>query len=238
MGKDGAAVAPTAAGGEEWLPKVRKALERALTGDGGAKGGAAHRRRGDGDAGGGGVGVHDCPVGEGGKACSGRGVCHSDLGRCQCPLAWRGAACERLVPQLCNFADGEATVSRCAGTCDMETNKCRCGARARHPDRPMHRCYYDGIDEEMPWKAIQWDNWNNAAVWHFWHNTSGIPHGENLAGYRIKMREDALKGNTWCDADPPLSNRWDLEGEAGPEPKVWRCKLDPGLKAPAFKSSS
>ena len=80
--------------------------------------------------------------------------------------------------------------------------------------------------------------WNNAAVWHFWHNTSGIPHGENLVGYRIKMREDALKGNTWCDADPPLSNRWDLEGEAGPEPKVWRCKLDPGLKAPAFKSSS
>jgi hypothetical protein len=42
------------------------------------------------------------------------------------------------------MANGDQVVNRCAGHCDEETSKCRCGG-GRHPERDMFKCEFDGI---------------------------------------------------------------------------------------------
>jgi hypothetical protein len=50
--------------------------------------------------------------------CQGRGVCNLETGRCACRSGYSGDACEARELYPCNTPQGNAILSRCAGSCD------------------------------------------------------------------------------------------------------------------------
>jgi len=97
-------------------------------------------------------------------------------------------------------------LTRCAGSCDEDVNRCLCGEGARFPQRPMVHCVYYGVENDMPWQAPGWASFAQAPRSAFW-----TPGGADKAS-RARFASVA-----WCDADPDLSQR----------PKV-RCKCYDG----------
>ena len=87
---------------------------------------------------------------------------------CTCPPGWTGEACERRDPSPCNSANGGRVLSRCAGVCDEDVNRCMCGDRSSHPGRPMRACYYDGVERDMPWLTPNWGGFSHGPRSHFW----------------------------------------------------------------------
>ena len=174
--------------------------------------------------------------------CQGRGVCNLETGRCACRSGYSGDACEARELYPCNTPQGNAIISRCAGSCDegvcslfspsraraerraarteshgfrdfterfslgpipnpflaawsstpsrlaprcgalffsgwrralcavalgrerhvtrerppgalADRNKCYCGEGSAFPQRAMNRCYFDGIQDAMPWEV-------------------------------------------------------------------------------------
>ena len=95
--------------------------------------------------------------------CSGHGQCHfirtggnGWSRRCACNPGWGGEACERREGSPCNTPAGGRVLTRCAGTCDDDVNRCYCGPHARFPKRPMMHCQYDHVERDMPWQTPAW----------------------------------------------------------------------------------
>ncbi len=127
--------------------------------------------------------------------CSGHGQCQAQRGitgrwatRCACAPGWNGTACEVRDASPCNTPQGGRVLSRCAGHCDEDVNRCYCGAGSRFPSRPMPWCYYDGVERDMPWQTPAWSGFAHGPRAHFWGGGSGAAKpGGSLA---------------WCDAEP------------------------------------
>jgi hypothetical protein len=96
--------------------------------------------------------------------CSGHGQCQPQRGTagvwstsCACAPGWNGTVCEVRDASPCNTPHGGGRVlSRCAGRCDEDVNRCYCGEGSRFPARPMPWCYYDGVENDMPWQTPKW----------------------------------------------------------------------------------
>lgn len=87
-------------------------------------------------------------------------------------------------------------LTRCAGTCDKDINRCLCGEGARFPRRPMVHCLYNGVEHDMPWQTPGWANFARAPRTAFWTAGGGA------AASRVRGASVA-----WCDADPDLLQR-------------------------------
>lgn len=127
-----------------------------------------------GDSGGGG----GTAVAAGGSALrceDGHGAFDVYTGGCLCRTGWRGPTCAEADPQTCNdprtagVKPGRCThpsgcgpgcacsrgteyshmLSRCAASCDLESNRCLCGSRARYPRRQMNLCEWRGIEKAL-----------------------------------------------------------------------------------------
>ena len=129
--------------------------------------------------------------------CSGRGQCQPSRGpdgvwgvRCACRPGWAGERCEVRDASPCNAPEGGRVLTRCAGHCDDDVNRCYCGAGSRFPHRPMPWCVFDGIEKTMPWQTPAWAGFARGARSAFW--SDGAP--STAVGARV----------AWCDADPAL----------------------------------
>ena len=60
--------------------------------------------------------------------------------RCLCAPGWQGEVCGVREDSPCNTPEGGRVLTRCAGTCDNDVNRCLCGAGSRFPHRPMVHC--------------------------------------------------------------------------------------------------
>ncbi|EFJ49814.1 acetylglucosaminyltransferase [Volvox carteri f. nagariensis] len=105
-------------------------------------------------------GSKDCPKTKWGP-CNGVGNCHYDIGVCQCPAGWKGAACDEPEKRPCTnghkAADGPIDVilssigpdgmdldlmadgwsaSRCGGFCDDDRASCWCPANTTFGRKP------------------------------------------------------------------------------------------------------
>ena len=107
--------------------------------------------------------------------CSGHGQCQSQRGtagvwstRCACAPGWNGTACEVRDASPCNTPHGGRVLSRCAGHCDEDVNRCYCGEGARFPSRPMPWCYYDGVENDIPWQTPAWSGFAHGPKARFW----------------------------------------------------------------------
>lgn len=133
------------------------------------------------------------------KNCSSRPSCHRVragsriFSYCLCQPGWSGEACERRDASPCNTPDGGRVLSRCAGTCDEDVNRCSCGDSSRYPDRPMRACYYDGVEDRMPWLTPSWGGFAHGPRSHFW-------------GYNISSGEQQSIG-AWCDVSAGIKQR-------------------------------
>ena len=86
-------------------------------------------------------------------------------------------------------------LSRCAGTCDTDLNRCVCGAGARFPERAMQGCQYEGVERDMAWQTPAWGGFARGARAAFWRkDASAAP--STRAGVA-----------PWCDADLALQQR-------------------------------
>ncbi|KAK3246042.1 hypothetical protein CYMTET_44413, partial [Cymbomonas tetramitiformis] len=102
------------------------------------------------------------------RGCSNAGVCNAELGACFCRSGWTGVSCETPDLWPCDHPDGRGVVTRCAGQCSTENNRCYCGEHSKYPDRPMQKCLWDGVDLARPFQDPAWDNWPHAPKYHFW----------------------------------------------------------------------
>lgn len=114
-----------------------------------------------------------------------------------------------LTPQECNDPRPRCTnnhnchewtrlVSRCAGGCDVTSNRCLCGPRARYPERPMFMCEWRGINRVINWRSPGWAHFTlmepYAEIWprygraDFPLGTRRNHHIPNLAGTRCGLR--------------------------------------------------
>jgi len=129
--------------------------------------------------------------------CSGHGQCHAQRGgvaaawaaRCVCAPGWNGTACEVRDPSPCNTPQGGRVLSRCAGACDADVNKCLCGEGSRYPLRPMAWCYYDGVERDMAWQTPTWSGFAHGPKASFWGGTAAA-------------RGSSGGAQPWCDARP------------------------------------
>ena len=111
---------------------------------------------------------------------------------CACAPGWTGATCAILDPSPCNTFDGGRVLSRCAGHCDTERNKCVCGPGSRFPLRSMAKCEYIGVAKEKPWLSPGWGRFAQAPKTAFWDASA---------------RRDRHARVAWCEADPALRQR-------------------------------
>ena len=116
--------------------------------------------------------------------------------RCLCAPGWSGAACETREASACNTPQGGRVLTRCAGTCDEDVNRCLCGPGSRFPHRPMVHCRYEGVEKDMPWQTPNWANFAKGPRRAFWSAA------EDQAQLRVRGATVA-----WCDADPALRQR-------------------------------
>ena len=116
--------------------------------------------------------------------------------RCACRPGWEGERCERRDASPCNTPEGGRVLTRCAGSCHDDVNRCMCGEGSRFPSRPMMQCIYEGVEKDMPWQTPLWGNFRRAPKGEFW--TPGGP-----------AAASTQRGATvaWCDADPALGQR-------------------------------
>ena len=149
-----------------------------------------------------------------GNLCNGRGRCYparcGSTGqwtlRCACHPGFDGDHCERRDPSPCNTPEGGRVLTRCAGHCRDDVNRCMCGEGSRFPARPMLNCLYEEVEKDMPWQTPAWANFAKGPKAAFW--TPGGPAAAST------QRHASV---AWCDADPTLQQR----------PKV-RCKCYDG----------
>ena len=87
-------------------------------------------------------------------------------------------------------------LTRCAGTCDEDTNRCLCGPSSRFPERPMMHCRYEGVERDMPWQTPNWAGFAKGPKSSFWSAD---------AGSSGAARRRGAHGIAWCDADPELA---------------------------------
>ncbi|KAL1523164.1 hypothetical protein AB1Y20_018119 [Prymnesium parvum] len=113
------------------------------------------------------------------SGCSGRGRCDQLLGRCVCRHGYAGDACEHLTPQRCNdprpSCSGSAQchewtrlISRCSGQCDVTSNRCTCGPRAKYPMRPLFKCEWEGVQHVFKWRSPGWADFRVVKPWQIW----------------------------------------------------------------------
>jgi len=144
--------------------------------------------------------------------CSGRGQCQAVRGWlgawvpvCSCRPGWDGERCEVRDASPCNTYEGGRVLTRCAGSCDDDVNRCYCGAGSRFPARPMPWCVYGGVETEMPWQTPGWANFATGRPSDFW---TGARAGGNGAARVRAPPSDAVGARVaWCDADPALRQR-------------------------------
>ena len=115
---------------------------------------------------------------------------------CACAPGWSGTACAIPEPSPCNTFDGGRVLSRCAGHCDTERNKCVCGPDTKFPLRSMAKCEYNGVAKEQPWKSPGWGRFAQAPKTSFW-DPSARSDRIAMTGHRV----------AWCEADPALRQR-------------------------------
>ena len=113
--------------------------------------------------------------------------------RCACHPGWNGLRCQDRDASPCNTPEGGRVLSRCAGSCDTDINRCLCGEGSRFPLRPMARCRYEGVEKDMPWMTPGWGNFHAAPKAAFWSPSSAEISNKMLL--------------PWCDADPDLHQR-------------------------------
>ena len=136
--------------------------------------------------------------------CSGHGNCHHTRSgsrgqwtlRCACHPGWSGERCDLRDASPCNTPEGGRVLTRCAGRCDEDVNRCTCGPGSRFPNRPMVHCYWEGVERSMPWVTPAWAGFARAPKSAFW--TPGGP-------LQASTRQHAPVA--WCDADPALRQR-------------------------------
>ncbi|EOD06205.1 hypothetical protein EMIHUDRAFT_460145, partial [Emiliania huxleyi CCMP1516] len=153
-----------------------------------------------GDSGGGG----GTAVAAGGSALrceDGHGAFDVYTGGCLCRTGWRGPTCAEADPQTCNdprtagVKPGRCThpsgcgpgcacsrgteyshmLSRCAASCDLESNRCLCGSRARYPRRQMNLCEWRGIEKALEWKDPGWAHYRITEPWRLWGSPNSTP---------------------------------------------------------------
>lgn len=130
--------------------------------------------------------------------CSGRGRCDQLIGRCVCRHGYRGRMCQEAVPQICNDPREKCVgrdchewtrfVSRCSGECDLSSNRCKCGARARYPDRDMFMCEWRGIEQLTHWRSPGWAHFTLAEAHQFWSAPNTTPPWFEQTIGRAKLR--------------------------------------------------
>ena len=116
--------------------------------------------------------------------------------RCLCAPGWKGEACELREDSPCNTPEGGRVLTRCAGTCDKDVNRCLCGPGSRFPHRPMVHCRYEGVEKDMPWQTPGWAGFAWGPKHFFWTSPDAMAN-LNVHGAAV----------AWCDADPALSQR-------------------------------
>jgi len=120
--------------------------------------------------------------------CSGRGSCvrvadsTGGAAYCLCAPGWAGDACDVRDPSPCNAPDGGRVLSRCAGHCDEDVNRCICGEGSAFPRRPMRGCQYEGVEKERAWLTPAWGSFVRGPKAAFWSGGGGGQPG-------------------WCDAE-------------------------------------
>ena len=124
------------------------------------------------------------------SGCSGHGQCqpargssHADswTARCACRPGWSGERCEIRDASPCNTPEGGRVLTRCAGSCDEDINRCSCGPQSRFPLRSMMHCRYEGVEHDMAWQTPAWANFASAPRSAFWSNTSAHVRGAVLS---------------------------------------------------------
>jgi len=66
-------------------------------------------------------------------------------------------------------------LSRCAASCDLESNRCLCGSRARYPRRQMNLCEWRGIEKALEWKDPGWAHYRITEPWRLWGSPNSTP---------------------------------------------------------------
>ena len=142
--------------------------------------------------------------------CSNAGICNQDTGECLCRMGRLGSGCEELDAFPCNLPHGEQLVNRCAGHCDLESQKCICGG-GKYPNRSMHKCEFKGITSWIKWFGPGWDYARTAeSPRQLWSKASDAP---AYLRAHPSFNEPAPPANArfervaWCDADPALVAR-------------------------------
>ncbi|PNH08721.1 hypothetical protein TSOC_004706 [Tetrabaena socialis] len=191
-------------------------------------------------------GSKECPATKWGP-CNGVGNCHYDIGVCQCPAGWRGAACDEPNKRPCTNAhktetdpldhvesfvapDGSDldltasgwTASRCAGHCDADRATCWCPASTAFGRKPPP-------PDSPPWVR---------------YSQRGRPIGEgckpgkvpnaagelveNDWGHKQMSYVDVMGPNSWCNAKKPAEIPQGVTHQCG----GWRgCSVE-GLHGP------
>ena len=112
--------------------------------------------------------------------CSGRGSCvrvadsTGGAAYCLCAPGWAGDACDVRDPSPCNAPDGGRVLSRCAGHCDEDVNRCVCGEGSAFPRRPMRGCQYEGVEKERAWLTPAWGSFVRGPKAAFWSGGGGF----------------------------------------------------------------
>lgn len=117
------------------------------------------------------------------------GACDQTLGKCRCGVGRADVGETNVADRAKVVGDGNGTEPGYVYDDVFDA-----ASSSRYPDRPMMRCYYDGVDAEQTWHHVGWDAWAHApkrAFWRPWHGRPGETDGaENMA---------------WCNAAPSPS---------------------------------
>ena len=169
----------------------------------------------------------ECP-----RPCAHGGWCNRQTGACQCTTGWGGAGCEARDDYPCNLEDGGRVNSRCAGECDMDRARCRCGAGTKYPERAISLLCQPRMSVYQGW-AWEDDPGNDATLKAFSHIFGSKPPPPLRPEFVGVWDETPPPGEAhpaWCDWDPahPDANTR-IAHQVGR-----RTLRAPGLRAPGL----
>ena len=143
------------------------------------------------------------------KPCQNQGWCNYQTGACNCPSGYTGNDCGTADEFPCNHPDGVPVTTRCAGTCDMNLNRCQCG-----PDTPFPKREIGGWCQPdlAAAKGLPRDTWQNPMEhtgnkqplpWHWVFGVEAAREQPEIGNTVDQIDDEVTRGDTlpWCFAN-------------------------------------